>query len=63
MICYVAAKDNFTFLLKWFQKFPEYKGRDFFITGESYAGSKLKLQAALIIDTTCFYYMYVSIEL
>ncbi|KAK6942332.1 Peptidase S10, serine carboxypeptidase [Dillenia turbinata] len=33
-----TAQDSLAFLLKWFERFPQYKGRDFFITGESYAG-------------------------
>jgi carboxypeptidase C (cathepsin A) len=33
-----AAEDSLAFLLKWFERFPQYKGRDFYITGESYAG-------------------------
>ncbi|CAN1344494.1 Serine carboxypeptidase-like 40 [Linum perenne] len=31
-------EDNFVFLYNWLRKFPEYKGRDFYLAGESYAG-------------------------
>lgn len=34
----IAAADSLVFLLKWFERFPQYKGRDFYIVGESYAG-------------------------
>ncbi|XP_057953392.1 serine carboxypeptidase 1-like [Malania oleifera] len=33
-----ATKDAYTFLVKWLERFPQYKTRDFFMAGESYAG-------------------------
>ncbi|XP_054799488.1 serine carboxypeptidase 1-like [Prosopis cineraria] len=33
-----TAKDAYVFLINWLERFPQYKSRDFFITGESYAG-------------------------
>ncbi|KAI3513897.1 hypothetical protein L1887_12119 [Cichorium endivia] len=33
-----TASDSLQFLLNWLERFPQFKGRDFYITGESYAG-------------------------
>jgi len=36
-----AAHDSYTFLVKWLERFPKYKYRDFYIAGESYAGNMI----------------------
>ncbi|MBA0821691.1 hypothetical protein Goarm_018532, partial [Gossypium armourianum] len=33
-----TAKDAYAFLVNWLERFPQYETRDFYITGESYAG-------------------------
>ncbi|KAG0611698.1 hypothetical protein M758_7G159200 [Ceratodon purpureus] len=43
-----TAIDNFTFVRNWFKRFPHYKGRPFFLTGESYAGYYVPQLARLI---------------
>ncbi|KAI3831327.1 hypothetical protein MKX03_034113 [Papaver bracteatum] len=34
----VTAKDSYTFLLNWFERFPHFKPHDFFLAGECHAG-------------------------
>ncbi|CAA0827238.1 Serine carboxypeptidase-like 40 [Striga hermonthica] len=44
-----TAKDNYAFLLNWMRRFPEYKNREFYIAGESYAGHYVPQLAKTII--------------
>ncbi|KAL3755118.1 hypothetical protein ACJRO7_002224 [Eucalyptus globulus] len=50
----MTARDNLAFLRNWFEKFPEYKERDLFITGESYAGHYVPQLALLIVQSKLF---------
>ncbi|XP_030528141.1 serine carboxypeptidase-like 42 [Rhodamnia argentea] len=45
-----SAKDMHTFFLKWFEKFPTYKSRELFLTGESYAGHYIPQLAVALLD-------------
>lgn len=45
----ITARDNLVFLQRWFLKFPHYRSRDLFITGESYAGHYIPQLAQLMI--------------
>ncbi|KAE8672992.1 Serine carboxypeptidase-like 45 [Hibiscus syriacus] len=44
----ITARDNLVFLQNWFLKFPHYRNRSLFITGESYAGHYIPQLAELI---------------
>ncbi|KAE9598446.1 hypothetical protein Lal_00031396 [Lupinus albus] len=45
-----TATDNYKFLVNWLERFPEYKKRDFYIAGESYAGHYVPQLAHTILD-------------
>ncbi|KAF8391392.1 hypothetical protein HHK36_023696 [Tetracentron sinense] len=45
-----TANDAYSFLHKWFLKFPSYRDRSFYIAGESYAGKYVPVLAELIYD-------------
>ncbi|KDP37688.1 hypothetical protein JCGZ_06345 [Jatropha curcas] len=47
----ITAQDNFIFMQKWFIKFPEYRNRDLFIAGESYAGHYVPQLAELVVQS------------
>lgn len=38
MIVIDSAKDSLIFIIRWLDRFPRYKHRDIYLTGESYAG-------------------------
>ncbi|KAJ4831610.1 hypothetical protein Tsubulata_014823 [Turnera subulata] len=44
-----TAQDSYTFLVNWLERFPEYKNREFYITGESYAGHYVPQLAQTVI--------------
>ncbi|KAL8541346.1 hypothetical protein ACS0TY_002556 [Phlomoides rotata] len=45
-----TAADAYTFLVNWLERFPEYKTRDLYITGESYAGHYVPQLADLVLQ-------------
>ncbi|XP_047969346.1 serine carboxypeptidase 1-like [Salvia hispanica] len=45
-----TAQDSYTFLVNWLERFPEYKAREMYITGASYAGHYVPQLASLIIQ-------------
>ncbi|EXB75616.1 Serine carboxypeptidase II-3 [Morus notabilis] len=45
-----TAIDSYIFLVNWLERFPEYKNRDFFIAGESYAGHYVPQLAHTILS-------------
>src|SRR5947208_2930200 len=45
-----TADDSYTFLVNWLDRFPQYKNRALFITGESYAGHYIPELAYAILE-------------
>ncbi|CAM6026039.1 unnamed protein product [Sphagnum balticum] len=46
-----TAEDAYNFLIGWLTRFPQYQARDFYITGESYAGHYIPQLAKVIVDS------------
>ncbi|MED6176288.1 calponin, partial [Stylosanthes scabra] len=49
-----ATKDAYAFLVNWLERFPEYKDRDIYITGESYAGHYVPELAYTVVTNNFF---------
>ncbi|KAE8704538.1 Serine carboxypeptidase-like 33 [Hibiscus syriacus] len=45
-----VAEDAYNFMVNWLQRYPQFKSRDFFISGESYAGHYVPQLAELVHD-------------
>lgn len=45
-----TAEESYTFLLNWLERFPQYKHREFYITGESYAGHYVPQLSQIIYE-------------
>ncbi|XP_068645007.1 serine carboxypeptidase-like 31 [Aristolochia californica] len=57
-----TANDTYTFLHKWFEKFPYYRNRSFYIAGESYAGKYVPELAELIYDMNKDPNLYIDLK-
>ncbi|PON63054.1 Serine carboxypeptidase-like [Trema orientale] len=45
-----TAEDAYEFLVNWFERFPQYKHRDFYVVGESYAGHYVPQLSQIIYE-------------
>ena len=47
-----VAEDAYDFLVNWFKRFPQYKGREFYISGESYAGTSCHELQCYVVENS-----------
>ncbi|XP_068652071.1 serine carboxypeptidase-like 42 [Aristolochia californica] len=45
-----TANDMHVFMMRWYEKFPEFKSKDLFLTGESYAGHYIPQLAVALLN-------------
>ncbi|KAF7836731.1 serine carboxypeptidase-like 34 [Senna tora] len=46
----ITAEDSYTFIIKWFRRFPQFRSHEFYIAGESYAGHYVPQLSELIFE-------------
>lgn len=46
---WISAKDSLQFIIRWMNRFPRYKNREVYLTGESYAGHYVPQLARAIV--------------
>ncbi|KAL9244156.1 hypothetical protein vseg_017961 [Gypsophila vaccaria] len=58
-----SANDAYIFLLNWLERYPEYKCRDFYIAGESYAGHFVpQLAHTILSNNVCGRYANINLR-
>ena len=55
-----TAKDALVFLIRWMSRFPQYKHREFYIAGESYAGIYTHTHTHTHTHIYIYIYIYVT---
>lgn len=53
----ITAEDSHAFLIGWFKRFPSFRSHDFYLAGESYAGT---LSSTQKIETTLTFFSVAS---
>jgi len=46
----LAAEDNYKIIIKFFEKFPQFKSNAFYLSSESYGGHYMPMLAKLVVD-------------
>lgn len=56
----MTAMDMHMFMMGWYKKFPTFKKRELFLTGESYAGKNVTNEFILI--GVCYSFIHISVS-